>query len=124
MARQLGIGRNGFGSRAALAHDQLIVADPDRLLLAQLLEGQGAHDGRPMVSLVLAVKAGDELGSLGGDRLFGTGVVVGLFVVDHSQRRGRTRRRYLDAHRIARACRPGVGHQFLEMGWFLKRWAA
>ncbi len=56
VARQLGEGRHGLGLRAALAHDQLVCADDNRLVFTQVFEIQRPQHGDGMFPGVFLVE--------------------------------------------------------------------
>ncbi len=56
MAGQLGEGGHHFGRGPALAHDHLVRADPDRLLLAEIAEAERPQHRHRMPALVLPVE--------------------------------------------------------------------
>ena len=64
VAGELRMGGHLLGRRAALAHDQLQLAEVQRLVPAQVPEGERAHDGHGVAPLVLAVEVRDQLGPL------------------------------------------------------------
>jgi hypothetical protein len=68
VTRQLREGRRRLGGRSALAHDQLVRADEDRLVLAEVAERQGPHHRDGVTALVLAVELREEARPLHGDR--------------------------------------------------------
>ncbi len=67
MAVQLGKGGHGAGGRAALADDQFVRANEDRLPLAEVLEVQGPHDGSRNLACVFLVELGHEESPFDGD---------------------------------------------------------
>jgi len=67
VAGQLRVGRRRLGPRPPLADDQLVGSQVDRLALAEVLEGQGPHDGGRVFPGVLPVEGGDQFGPLAGD---------------------------------------------------------
>ena len=76
VARQLGEGGHHLRRGAALADDQLVVADPDRLPGAQLLERERAQHGDGVLPLVLVPEASDDPGAFRGDRGLGVKALV------------------------------------------------
>jgi hypothetical protein len=72
VAGQFGIGRHGAGFGPALADDQLVIPDVDRLMLVQVFQRLGAHHRQRVFADVLPVEVGDQLGPLDrdGDRRF------------------------------------------------------
>ena len=67
VAGQLGEGRHAFGPGPALADDELAVAEPEGLLLAEVLEDHGPQHGQGIFAVVLAVEGRFEKGALDGD---------------------------------------------------------
>ena len=110
VAGQLGERGHGLRGRAALADDQLALAEVDRLLLAEVEERAGAHHRDRPAAVVLAVEAGEEDGALGRDRgrrleaAAAQGFGAGVHGVSlRSARRGRARGRARRGSRVARA---------------------
>ena len=68
VAGQLGEGRHELRRRAALADDQLVVAEVDRLAPAEPLVGQGAEQRRGAAPRLLAVELRRQERPLGADR--------------------------------------------------------
>ncbi len=58
VAGQLGEGRHRLGGRAAFADDQLVVADIQSLVFAQVLEAQGPQHRQRVFAAVFLVEAG------------------------------------------------------------------
>ena len=68
VAGQFRIGGHGLGLRAALADDQLIIAQVDRFVLAQIVERSRPHHRHGVFSVVGLIEVGDQRGPLGGNR--------------------------------------------------------
>ena len=68
VAGQLGVGRHDLGLRAALADDQLSLAQIDRLVLAKVMERAGTHDRHGVFAFVGLVEVGQQAGALGSQR--------------------------------------------------------
>ncbi len=64
MAGKFREGRHGLGAGPPLANDQLVLADIDRLLLADLKEVQGTQDRDRILSVILPIKTGLDQGPL------------------------------------------------------------
>ncbi len=67
MAGQLRIGRHGLGFGATLAHDQLALAHPERLLVAEVQEIHGPQHGCAVAPQVLPVEGRDDFRALSAD---------------------------------------------------------
>ena len=64
MAGKFREGRHGLGAGPPLANDQLVLADIDRLPLADLKEVQGTQDRDRILSVILPIKTGLDQGPL------------------------------------------------------------
>ena len=71
MAGKFREGRHGFGAGPPLADDQLVLADIDRLPLADLQEVQGTQDRDRILPVILLIETGLDQGPLDGEGRLG-----------------------------------------------------
>ena len=71
MAGKFREGRHGLGAGPPLADDQLVLADIDRLPLADLQEVQGTQDRDRILPVILLIETGLDQGPLDGEGRLG-----------------------------------------------------
>jgi len=71
MAGKFREGRHGLGTGPPLADDQLVLADIDRLPLADLQEVQGTQDRDRILPVILLIETGLDQGPLDGEGRLG-----------------------------------------------------